>query len=292
MYLNCVDITSIILIIIGIIFYIIGLIKKNKKIKLFSFILFLAVFTIWMIIVFLGLSEKEPEEYNKNNVNELQEEYNNENIIYDENTYSIENATNENGKITDVTEKIVKKENYDNGIIYSIDDKKIYFKNDNDKKFSYDKNIVKYINGRTSKDISVDDINIGDFVFFNIENALIYRNISGEELHQELLYNLALKENERYFAENTVSLKNVKQIGNNIICTIEYGDILGNTLSNEMFEDVVEFTSNTKISSKGNNIHLDNLKDAAYNINSIILDKNTINKKNPAIVLEFYSSDN
>ena len=292
MYLNCVDITSIILIIIGIIFYIIGLIKKNKKIKLFSFILFLAVFTIWMIIVFLGLSEKEPEEYNKNNVNELQEEYNNENIIYDENTYSIENATNENGKITDVTEKIVKKENYDNGIIYSIDDKKIYFKNDNDKKFSYDKNIVKYINGRTSKDISVDDINIGDFVFFNIENALIYRNISGEELHQELLYNLALKENERYFAENTVSLKNVKQIGNNIICTIEYGDILGNTLSNEMFEDVVEFTSNTKISSKGNNIHLDNLKDAAYNINSIILDKNTINKKKPAIVLEFYSSDN
>ena len=292
MYLNCVDITSIILIIIGIIFYIIGLVKKNNKIKAIGFFIFLAVFAIWMIIVFLGLSEKSPEEYNKNNVNEIQEEYNNENIIYDENTYYVENDTNENGEITDVTEKIVKKENYDNGIIYSIDDKKIYFKNDNDKKFSYDKNIVKYINGRTSKDISVDDINIGDFVFFNIENALIYRNISGEELHQELLYNLALKENERYFAENTVSLKNVKQIGNNIICTIEYGDILGNTLSNEMFEDVVEFTSNTKISSKGNNIHLDNLKDAAYNINSIILDKNTINKKNPAIVLEFYSSDN
>ena len=244
-----------------------------------------------MIIVFLGLSEKSPEEYNKNNVNEIQEEYNNENIIYDENTYYVENDTNENGEITDVTEKIVKKENYDNGIIYSIDDNKIYFKNDNDKKFSYDKNIVKYINGRTSKDINVEDINIGDFVFFNIENALIYRNISGDELHQELLYNLSLKATERYFAENTVSLKNIKQIGNNTICTIEYGDILGNTLSNEMFEDVVEFTPNTEISSKGHNIHLDNLEDAAYNINSIILDRNTINKKSPAIVLEFYSSD-
>ena len=260
MYLNCVDITSIILIIIGIIFYIIGLVKKNNKIKAIGFFIFLAVFAIWMIIVFLGLSEKSPEEYNKNNVNEIQEEYNNENIIYDENTYYVENDTNENGEITDVTEKIVKKENYDNGIIYSIDDNKIYFKNDNDKKFSYDKNIVKYINGRTSKDINVEDINIGDFVFFNIENALIYRNISGDELHQELLYNLSLKATERYFAENTVSLKNIKQIGNNTICTIEYGDILGNTLSNEMFEDVVEFTPNTKISSKGNNIHLDNLK--------------------------------
>ena len=292
MYLNCVDITSIILIIIGIIFYIIGLVKKNNKIKAIGFFIFLAVFAIWMIIVFLGLSEKSPEEYNKNNVNEIQEEYNNENIIYDENTYYVENDTNENGEITDVTEKIVKKENYDNGIIYSIDDNKIYFKNDNDKKFSYDKNIVKYINGRTSKDINVEDINIGDFVFFNIENALIYRNISGDELHQELLYNLSLKATERYFAENTVSLKNIKQIGNNTICTIEYGDILGNTLSNEMFEDVVEFTPNTEISSKGNNIHLDNLEDAAYNINSIILDRNTINKKSPAIVLEFYSSDN
>lgn len=291
MYLNCVDITSIILIIIGIIFYIIGLVKKNNKIKAIGFFIFLAVFAIWMIIVFLGLSEKSPEEYNKNNVNEIQEEYNNENIIYDENTYYVENDTNENGEITDVTEKIVKKENYDNGIIYSIDDNKIYFKNDNDKKFSYDKNIVKYINGRTSKDINVEDINIGDFVFFNIENALIYRNISGDELHQELLYNLSLKATERYFAENTVSLKNIKQIGNNTICTIEYGDILGNTLSNEMFEDVVEFTPNTEISSKGNNIHLDNLEDAAYNINSIILDRNTINKKSPAIVLEFYSSD-
>ena len=239
MYLNCVDITSIILIIIGIIFYIIGLVKKNNKIKAIGFFIFLAVFAIWMIIVFLGLSEKSPEEYNKNNVNEIQEEYNNENIIYDENTYYVENDTNENGEITDVTEKIVKKENYDNGIIYSIDDNKIYFKNDNDKKFSYDKNIVKYINGRTSKDINVEDINIGDFVFFNIENALIYRNISGDELHQELLYNLSLKATERYFAENTVSLKNIKQIGNNTICTIEYGDILGNTLSNEMFEDVV-----------------------------------------------------
>lgn len=292
MYLNCVDITSIILIIIGIIFYIIGLVKKNNKIKAIGFFIFLAVFAIWMIIVFLGLSEKSPEEYNKNNVNEIQEEYNNENIIYDENTYYVENDTNENGEITDVTEKIVKKENYDNGIIYNIDDNKIYFKNDNNKKFSYDKNIVKYINGRTSKDINVEDINIGDFVFFNIENALIYRNISGDELHQELLYNLSLKATERYFAENTVSLKNIKQIGNNTICTIEYGDILGNTLSNEMFEDVVEFTPNTKISSKGNNIHLDNLEDAAYNINSITLDKNTINKKSPAIVLEFYSSDN
>ena len=291
MYLNCVDITSIILIIIGIIFYIIGLVKKNNKIKAIGFFIFLAVFAIWMIIVFLGLSEKSPEEYNKNNVNEIQEEYNNENIIYDENTYYVENDTNENGEITDVTEKIVKKENYDNGIIYSIDDNKIYFKNDNNKKFSYDKNIVKYINGRTSKDINVEDINIGDFVFFNIENALIYRNISGDELHQELLYNLSLKATERYFAENTVSLKNIKQIGNNTICTIEYGDILGNTLSNEMFEDVVEFTPNTEISSKGNNIHLDNLEDAAYNINSIILDRNTINKKSPAIVLEFYSSD-
>ena len=137
------------------------------------------------------------------------------------------------------------------------------------------------------------DIKVGDYLIPNDKKILIYRNIFGEELNQELLFNLTLTEEERIIFVNTIELENINIVDDNAIVKIKYGDIIGDNLTNEKFEVLVQFNSNTKFYSKGNNINsIYDLDYAKNNINSIVLDKNTINKKNPAIVTIFESTDN
>lgn len=194
----------------------------------------------------------------------------------------------------DATQKILNDKFYSSGKIYNIDDNYIYFTNNNSKQYYISKNDFSYLNGRTSKDMNVNDVKIGDYLNNNEKRIIIYRNISGDELNKELLYNLTLTEDERIMLVNTVEIKNINITDNNIaIVKIEYGDIMGDILTDEKFETIVEFNSNTKFYSKGNNINsINDLEVARYNINTIILDRDTINKKNPAIVKTFESTDN
>lgn len=142
--------------------------------------------------------------------------------------------------------------------------------------------------------MNLTDIKVGDYLIPNDKKILIYRNISGNELNQELLFNLTLTKDERIVFVNTIELENINIVDNdNAIVKIKYGDIIGDSLTSETFEALVQFNSNTKFYSKGNNINsIYDLDYAKNNINSIILDKNTINKKNPAIVTIFESTDN
>ena len=220
----------------------------------------------------------------------------NGNIIHTENntTNNVKISTNNiDNQPKDATQKILNNEFYSSGKINNIDEKNIYFSDDNFQKYYISKNSFNYINGRTSKGMNLADIKVGDYLIPNDKKILIYRNIFGEELNQELLFNLTLTEEERIIFVNTIELENINIVDDNAIVKIKYGDIIGDNLTNEKFEVLVQFNSNTKFYSKGNNINsIYDLDYAKNNINSIVLDKNTINKKNPAIVTIFESTDN
>ena len=116
---------------------------------------------------------------------------------------------------------------------------------------------------------------------------------TGDELENELLYNMTLTYDERIKYQNTIEIENINIINEDMArVTIKYGDIIGDTLTDETFETSVEFNNNTKFYSKGNDINsIKNLENAKGNINSIRLEKNSINKKNLPIVKTFESTD-
>lgn len=260
--------------------------RKKKHICIIILIILILVIIIYLISN--NNFDNEIEKLNNNNV--YLNEINSINNIQEENT--INNNANEGPQ--DITEEISKDEfTYYNGIIYNIDDNYIYFSEDNSKQYYFSKNSFSYKNGRTAKDMKISDVKIGDYLNNYEKQIIIYRNISGDELNQELIYNLTLTDDERIMMVNSVEIENISVTGNNsAIVKVKYGDIIGTKLTNETFETMVEFNSNTKFYSKGDNInYVNDLEKAKYNINSIILDRNSINKKNPAIVITFDSSD-
>ena len=204
------------------------------------------------------------------------------------------NQSNENNIPQDITQKILDNQVVNSGIIDQIDNNYIYYSNKDSKKYYFEKNKFSCMNGRTFKEINISDVKVGDYIHPFEKQILVYRNLSGEELNQELLYNLTLTEDERIYSVNSISIEEINiENGNTAIVKISYGDIIGDDLTNERFSTLVEFNSNTKYYSKGNNINsVNDLEIAKGNINSILLKKDSINKKSPAIALEFESTDN
>ena len=202
--------------------------------------------------------------------------------------------SNINNKSQDITQKIISNQVVNFGTINKIDDNYIYYSTENSINLYFEKNTFSYLNGRTCKKINLEDVKVGDYIHPFEKQILVYRNLSGEELNQELLYNLTLTEDERIYSVNSISIEEINiENGNTAIVKISYGDIIGDDLTNERFSTLVEFNSNTKYYSKGNNINsVNDLEIAKGNINSILLKKDSINKKSPAIALEFESTDN
>ena len=113
----------------------------------------------------------------------------------------------------DATKKILNNEFYSSGKIYNIDENNIYFSNEDSKKYYINKNVFQYFNGRTAKSMDSVDIKVGDYLNQLEGKILIYRNVSGEELNQELLYNLTLDEDERIMMVNTIEIENNTILG-------------------------------------------------------------------------------
>lgn len=282
-----IQVISIILFILGTITLIVGLINQKKSMKIIGGICLSIIFIIWIIIFGLALAEENPNEnINSENTNTKNEN----NVTIQENVD--DNKIDE--QLQDATKKILNNEFYSSGKIYNIDEKNIYFSNEDSKKYYINKNVFQYFNGRTAKSMDSVDIKVGDYLNQLEGKILIYRNVSGEELNQELLYNLTLDEDERIMMVNTIEIESINiQDKDTVIVKIKYGDLFGNELTDETFETLVEFNSNTKFYSKGNNINtVNDLEEAKYNINSIVLDRNTINKKSAAVVKKFESTDN
>ena len=226
------------------------------------------------------------EIYNKEGMEGVEE-------YIEKNNYIEDKEKNSANSSEDVTQKISEDQVVRSGIINEIDDKYIYYLNSDSKKLSFEKGLFSYINGRTFKEVDLSEVKVGDYIHPFRKQIIIYRNISGEELNQELLYNFTLIDDERLYAVNCVDIEEINITDTNTaIVKIGYGDIIGEELTNEKFSILVEFNSNTKYFSKGNNIHnVKELENAKGNINSILLKKDSINKKSPAIVVEFECDD-
>ena len=206
---------------------------------------------------------------------------------------STNETLNTDSQAENATQKIMNDTFFSSGKITKIDNDYIYFLNANNKLFYIEKSMFNYLNGRTCKNINIADINIGDYLDPVSKQILIFRNITGDELENELLYNMTLTYDERIKYQNTIEIENINIINEDMArVTIKYGDIIGDTLTDETFETSVEFNNNTKFYSKGNDINsIKNLENAKGNINSICLEKNSINKKNLPIVKTFESTD-
>ena len=226
------------------------------------------------------------EIYNKEGMEGVEEYIEKSNYI----EYKEKNNANSS---EDVTQKINNKQVIHSGIINNIDDKHIYYTDSDSHKLYFEKKIFPYLNGRTFKDLNVSDLKVGDYIDVNNKQIFVFRNLTGEELNQELLYNFTLTNEERIMYVNSIEIEDINIIDSNkAIAKIKYGDIIGENLTNEKFSTLVEFNENTKYYSKGNNIHnVNELENAKGNINSIILKKDSINKKNPAIVISFECDD-
>ena len=226
------------------------------------------------------------EIYNKEGMEGVEEYIEKSNYIEDK-------EKNNANSSEDVTQKINNKQVIHSGIINNIDDKHIYYTDSDSHKLYFEKKIFPYLNGRTFKDLNVSDLKVGDYIDVNNKQIFVFRNLTGEELNQELLYNFTLTNEERIMYVNSIEIEDINIIDSNkAIAKIKYGDIIGENLTNEKFSTLVEFNENTKYYSKGNNIHnVNELENAKGNINSIILKKDSINKKNPAIVISFECDD-
>lgn len=198
-----------------------------------------------------------------------------------------------NNNPQDVTQKILDSNVVHPGIINNIDEKYIYYSDSDSRELYFEKNAFSCINGRTCKTMDLSDVKVGDYIDPIRKQILVFRYLSGEELNQELLDNFTLTDDERIVFVNSIELENINITDSNkALVKISYGDIIGNALTDERFNTLVEFNSNTKYYSKGHNINsVNDLENAKGNINSIILKKDTINKKNPAIVVSFECDD-
>ena len=209
-----------------------------------------------------------------------------------EKSNNIENNQSNNNS-EDVTQKISDNKVVHSGIIENIDEKSIHYSDGDSKKLNFEKNSFSFINGRTFKAMELPNVKVGDYIYPYNKQILVFRNLSGEDLNQELLYNLTLTNEERIVFVNSVEIEEINVTAENTaIVKISYGDIIGNDLTNERFSELVEFNTNTKYYSKGHNINsVNDLDNARGNINSILLKKDSINKKNPAIVISFECDD-
>ena len=171
------------------------------------------------------------------------------------------NETNvKNNEPQDMTKKISDSQVVHSGIISNIDDKYIYYSDSDSKSLYFEKELFTYINGRTFSNMIISDVKVGDYVYPFRKQILIYRNISGEELNQELLYNLTLTDDERICFVNSVELEEINITEDNTaIVKISYGDIMGTELTDERFSVLVEFNENRR--TTGRNMLGDNIID-------------------------------
>lgn len=217
-------------------------------------------------------------------------------VIHTENNTNNNVKNNVDNQPQDVTQKILNSEFYSSGIINNIDENNIYFFNSNLKQYYINKNIFKYINGRTNDAINIEDIKVGYYIepytYGKSEVISILSNIKGEELKKELIKNFTL-ENPIYLTVSPIGT-NIEIINKNkAILSITFDDLLADyNTDGGKFEMKIEINSNTVIECKGGISKIEQLEDVSLDIIKIKLDKNTINDKIPMATYFMSSNGN
>ena len=274
---------TIILFIISIICIVLGKVIKKNKVCMLGYGIIVVIIIFWIVFFIYALSENDKE-------------LENQNIVYGNEDLKSE-ITNNRNEIDDLTFKMQNETCYKYGQVYKVNDKKIYFIDKEENKYSLENNDkFNYIDGRTGVKYSFDDIKENYYINVYNQDCYIFKNIKGEELKKELLISLSLSDEYNIVRTAIDNIQKVQQLGNNeAIVTIIISDLISPEYypnsEKQSFEINVKFTNNTKYQSKGNYTYdastIENSKDT---IMTLKLDEKTLNYKYPE-VLEFISSD-
>lgn len=274
---------TIILFIISIICIVLGKVIKKNKVCMLGYGIIVVIIIFWIVFFIYALSENDKELENQNIV------YGNENLKSE--------ITNNRNEIDDLTFKMQNETCYKYGQVYKVNDKKIYFIDKEENKYSLENNDkFNYIDGRTGVKYSFDDIKENYYINVHNQDCYIFKNIKGEELKKELLISLSLSDEYNIVRTAIDNIQKIQQLGNNeAIVTIIISDLISPEYypnsEKQSIEINVKFTNNTKYQSKGNYTYdastIENSKDT---IITLRLDEKTLNNKYPE-VLEFISSD-
>ena len=274
---------TIILFIISIICIVLGKVIKKNKVCMLGYGIIVVIIIFWIVFFIYTLSENDKE-------------LENQNIVYGNEDLKSE-ITNNRNEIDDLTFKMQNETCYKYGQVYKVNDKKIYFIDKEENKYSLENNDkFNYIDGRTGVKYSFDDIKENYYINVYNQDCYIFKNIKGEELKKELLISLSLSNEYNMVRTAIDNIQKVQQLGNNeAIVTIIISDLISSEYypnsEKQSFEINVKFTNNTKYQSKGNHTYdastIENSKDT---IMTLKLDEKTLNYKYPE-VLEFISSD-
>lgn len=274
---------TIILFIISIICIVLGKVIKKNKVCMLGYGIIVVIIIFWIVFFIYALSENDKE-------------LENQNIVYGNEDLKSE-ITNNRNEIDDLTFKMQNETCYKYGQVYKVNDKKIYFIDKEENKYSLENNNkFNYIDGRTGVKYSFDDIKENYYINVYNQDCYIFKNIKGEELKKELLISLSLSDEYNIVRTAIDNIQKVQQLGDNeAIVTIIISDLISTEYypnsEKQSFEINVKFTNNTKYQSKGNYTYdastIENSKDT---IMTLRLDEKTLNNKYPE-VLEFISSD-
>lgn len=274
---------TIILFIISIICIVLGKVIKKNKVCMLGYGIIVVIIIFWIVFFIYALSENDKE-------------LENQNIVYGNEDLKSE-ITNNRNEIDDLTFKMQNETCYKYGQVYKVNDKKIYFIDKEENKYSLENNDkFNYIDGRTGVKYSFDDIKENYYINVYNQDCYIFKNIKGEELKKELLISLSLSDEYNIVRTAIDNIQKIQQLGNNeAIVTIIISDLISPEYypnsEKQSFEINVKFTNNTKYQSKGNYTYdastIENSKDT---IMTLKLDEKTLNYKYPE-VLEFISSD-
>ena len=274
---------TIILFIISIICIVLGKVIKKNKVCMLGYGIIVVIIIFWIVFFIYALSENDKE-------------LENQNIVYGNENFKSE-ITNNRNEIDDLTFKMQNETCYKYGQVYKVNDKKIYFIDKEENKYSLENNDkFNYIDGRTGVKYSFDDIKESYYINVYNQDCYIFKNIKGEELKKELLISLSLSDEYNIVRTAIDNIQKIQQLGNNeAIVTIIISDLISPEYypnsEKQSFEINVKFTNNTKYQSKGNYTYdastIENSKDT---IMTLKLDEKTLNYKYPE-VLEFISSD-
>ena len=248
---------TVILAIIGLMLLLLGK-KYNKKITKNIGIGILTVIIIFWIGFFAWALAETSEEYKRQ--------------FPDDNTNVESIETND---ISNTTIQYAKASSFFEGRISSIKNNTIYiYDNDNQNYYINNDDDTKYIDGRTGESYSFTDIKegyyISDYLGDNSEDTyLIFKDITGEELKNELLVSLSLPDGVNIGRTSVLEIKDIEQLGNNeAIVIFEISDIVRSedfpdvNDSEHTFDIKLKVTNNTKYNTNFHGIN-------AYNAETI-----------------------
>ena len=172
---------TIILFIISIICIVLGKVIKKNKVCMLGYGIIVVIIIFWIVFFIYALSENDKE-------------LENQNIVYGNEDLKSE-ITNNRNEIDDLTFKMQNETCYKYGQVYKVNDKKIYFIDKEENKYSLENNNkFNYIDGRTGVKYSFDDIKENYYINVYNQDCYIFKNIKGEELKKELLISLSLSD--------------------------------------------------------------------------------------------------